>query len=240
MTQAPSKAERTECALVLFAKRPKPGVGKQRIAVSEGRDVALALSQRLFDCAVEDLRAWPGPAVICIADAADQAWAQSQLPAATVTTQSAGNLGVRLNAASDALGAQFGRVLFIGCDAPTIDTDYLIDCAARLDQHDVVLGAAGDGGVVAMGTRRGWPPLDALPWSTPALGRALADACTASGLSVDWTAAHDDLDEAAQLAAAARALRDDPRPARRALYAWLTRYLHEAGDAATTQRAQSQ
>ncbi len=231
MTATRQQDAQHDCALVLVAKRPRPGVGKQRVAATLGQDIAYALSQHLFDCALEDLALWQGPSVICIAGSDDSAWAQARMPEARVITQSSGNLGRRLNAATHALAADYQRQLFIGCDAPTITPEYLQDCATALMQNDVVLGRARDGGVVAMGTRRGWPTLEDLPWSTDALGQALAKRCEASGWRVSWAPEHADIDEADQLASAVHALTADKRAARIALRAWLKEYIALRHDA---------
>lgn len=229
MSEPQPGQHQTDCTLVLFTKRPRAGVGKQRVAAGAGAAFAFGLAERLFDCAAEDLALWPGPAALCIADAADADWAAARCPQALVLPQGRGNLGERLQQATRALGPAGAPLLFIGSDAPTLDTDYLRRAAAALTRHDVALGAASDGGVVAMGCRKGWPALAALPWSTDRLGAELAAACGAAGLGVHWLPAHTDIDTLDALAAVAAELEGDPRPARRALLAWLRQQEHEGG-----------
>jgi hypothetical protein len=84
-----------------------------------------------------------------------------------------------------------------------------------------------------MGCRRGWPGLAGLPWSTQRLGAALADACEAAGLGVGWLPAHTDVDSLQSLAVVATQLRDDPRPARRALLEWIEREQDSIGSRRT-------
>ena len=223
MSEPQSAMQRTDCTLVLFTKRPRPGVGKQRVAAESSPEFALTLAEHLFDCAAEDLSEWPGPTAVCIANIEDASWAEARCPGARVLSQGAGNLGERLQRASEALAPAGGPLLFIGSDAPTLDAAYLADMAAALAEHDVALGAAADGGVVAMGCRRGWPALGALPWSTDRLGAALAAACAAEGLGVTWLPVHEDIDTMESLAAVTAELGGDPRPARRALTEWFER-----------------
>src|SRR5690606_21879150 len=88
---------------------------------------------------------------------------------------------------------------------------------------DVVLGPAADGGVVLMGTRRAWPALEPLPWSTDRLGAALGEACRRAGSSVASLEPRTDIDTFADLTGLGRTLARDRRPARRALREWLER-----------------
>jgi glycosyltransferase A (GT-A) superfamily protein (DUF2064 family) len=84
-----------------------------------------------------------------------------------------------------------------------------------------VLGPALDGGVVLMGTRRRWPELIDLPWSTEQLYDRLRALCTASKWNVATLEPRADIDNLTGLMAMQQCLRHDPRPARRALRSWL-------------------
>lgn len=211
--------ERLDAALVLFCRRPRLAQGKQRLARSLGEAAALAVGEALLDCALEDAAAWLGGLVIAPDDPADAAWAGRLLErAATVSPQPGGNLGQRLNAvdrAARALGHE--RLLFIGSDAPSLTVPDLTAAARELERSDVVLIPAEDGGVVLMGGRRPWPELAALPWSEASLGDALERCCIGSGLTARRLPGSYDVDEAADLGKALRALSADMRPARRRL-----------------------
>lgn len=209
--------------LVLFCRRPAPGVGKQRLAEALGTGPAAELAGLLLNAALEDAEAWPGPVVLSPADPADAAWAGGLLTrACDVVVQPAGNLGERLNAVDQALrGSGRTRLCFIGSDAPALDPAYYSAARAALDAADVVLGPAVDGGVTLMAASRPWPGLAGLPWSTAALGRALSECCAAHGLSVATLGPRHDVDVTADLATARHELREDPRPRRRALSDWL-------------------
>ncbi len=59
------------------------------------------------------------------------------------------------------------KVVLIGSDCPAIDPPYLDAAYRALDDHDVVLGPALDGGYVLIGARRLDPHLfDRVPWGT--------------------------------------------------------------------------
>ncbi|MEL6870058.1 MAG: DUF2064 domain-containing protein [Pseudomonadota bacterium] len=223
---------RLSATLALVCKRPAVGMGKQRIAASLGADTALEIATHLLNCAVEDLHAWHGPVAILVAGVADTTWAQSLCPRATVAAQSNGNLGRRLMHGAEALDTH--PIIFIGADCPALDQRYLTRCELALQTHDVVLGQASDGGVVAMASRAAWPDIEDLPWSTAALGRALFERCLTERLSVARLPALTDIDHAEQLPALAHTLRHDSRPARAALRQYLDTLTAGAGSPAAS------
>lgn len=187
------------------------------------------LCRLMLNCALEDLRAWRGPVVLAPEDGADLGWARS-LPATgpdgrapvKVLAQGAGNLGKRLERLDRALDAmQLKHRIFIGSDAPALKPRQYRRVVASLATHDAVLAAARDGGVTMMATRRGWPPLAALPWGSQGLAHALSAACRKAGRAVLRIPGGFDVDRPSDLAPLARALGGDARPARRELHRWL-------------------
>jgi rSAM/selenodomain-associated transferase 2 len=139
-----------------------------------------------------------------------------------VIPQSGGGLGERINAVdSAARKAGHTRLLFVGSDAPTLTPEDYERASAELDDRDVVLGIAADGGVTMMGSSGPWPDLSALPWSTEGLADALDRACRQQGLMVSNFDARYDVDRTMDLERLLRDLADDDRPARRALVSWL-------------------
>ena len=205
--------------LVLVCKRPALHHGKQRIAATLGADTALAIAERLLDCALEDLRAWPGPVVIAPDTPAAAGWASTLLTRPIdILPQGEGNLGERLNTLDSQLrrrGVQ--QTLFIGSDAPILDEALYHDAIAALAHADIVLSPADDGGVTLMANGRPWPTLTALPWSTEQLGDALADACRREGQSICLLKTSYDIDNEADLAKLHQDILDDARPARQRL-----------------------
>ena len=123
--------------------------------------------------------------------------------------------------ASGTREAGASRRVYIGSDAPLLEESYYTRARRALDEADVVLGPAEDGGVTLMGARVPWPPLADLPWSQATLRGSLERRCRANGLTVLHLDTRFDIDAAEQLPRLHRALGDDRRPARRALRAWL-------------------
>jgi uncharacterized protein len=222
--------------LVVFCREPRPGVGKQRLAADIGVRDASRVAAALWDCVREDLTGWPGQIVLAVTDHAEESWAARQAQelhgarhranngsAPQVLLQPAGNLGERLMAIDAMLrGRGQEQLIFIGSDAPELGCEQLDDIATLLQQADVVLAPALDGGVVAMAGRKPWPALADLPWSSELLGEALAGRCRAAGQAVSLSRGSFDIDDWSSLTYAGEVLRKDRRPARRSLVALVT------------------
>ena len=208
-----------QTTLVIFCKRPLHGQGKQRIAATLGKDAAYQVACALLNCALEDSRSWPGPVVLSPGSESDCEWVEDLLLMQyQVVPQCEGNLGLKLNHVDQILRQQgASRLLFIGTDAPEHSAQCYAEFDQLLQQHDIVLAPAGDGGVTAMGGSHPWPALESLPWSTPALGEQLGQACEASGFQVAFSSAGYDVDTEADLHRLLNSLAHDLRPARQQL-----------------------
>ncbi len=217
-------------SLVVFCKRPAMGQGKQRLAETIGAERAFRIAQCLLNCALEDAVAWQaesaGQVVLSPASQTDGAWARSLLPSpVTIVAQQPGNLGQRLQQVDNQLRAA-GRhkLIFMGTDAPLLQTADLLAAGQLLHSHDVVLQPADDGGVTLMSASRHWPPLQQLPWSADNLQQSLCAACLAQGASVWLQPGSQDVDDWPGLHRLLPALADDQRPARRALLSCVREY----------------
>ncbi len=73
---------------------------------------------------------------------------------AALSVQRGTHLGERMYLALSAGLGRFEKVILVGSDCPGLDTGYLRSALAALDQADVVLGPALDGGYVLIGGRR--------------------------------------------------------------------------------------
>jgi rSAM/selenodomain-associated transferase 2/rSAM/selenodomain-associated transferase 1 len=212
--------------LVIFCRRPMPGIGKQRIAASLGKQKALEISELLLHAAIEDARDWPGPVVIAPASAADSDWAMALLPDAVVIPQQGDTLGSRIQYVDKQILAQGGEhILIIGSDAPAL-TPYMLTMAAEsLQTHDAVLIPARDGGVTLMGSAKNWPDLTELPWESPQLAEALRAACTRHDLSISTLPESYDIDTRDDLLFARDDLAADPRTTRQKIANWINHSL---------------
>ena len=213
--------------LVLFCKRPALFQGKQRLATTIGAEQALEFAQSFLACALEDLTAWPGPVILSPSTPEDASWAATILSRDhDIIAQTGGSLGDRLQQVDQA-ARQLGheKVIFIGSDHPALSAQHYREAREALQNNDVVLSPARDGGVTIMGAGCVWPDLTGLPWSTEQLGRALSNHCRDHGLEVSYISSSYDIDVAADLAPLCHDLKMDYRPARQALYHQLCDFL---------------
>jgi len=208
-----------------------PARSKRRLAREIG-ELASAAADHLWDCALEDLRAWPGPACFAPASTADLAWLTEKLgEQPEVALQRGANLGERINHVDRALRARGAtKVIYIGTDCPAMGAAYLSQAADTLENSDAVLGPARDGGVVLMGARRPWPMLEDLPWSTDELYGTLSARCAQHAWSISSLEPRADVDTAADLLGTRMDLMHDHRTARRALAGWVTQKSRSLGD----------
>ena len=213
-----------DATLVLVHKKPELGAGKQRLAVRFGLELTLRIAQALFKCAMEDAADWPGLVVLAPASRDDYYWAQHQARRCCshfmVVPQISGNLGQRLNALDLVLRRQqLTRLVYIGSDSPGLKNEDYVAIRTYLNQSNAVLVPAEDGGVVIMANRCAWPDLSMLPWSTNKLGVSLVNKCKAEMKSVSVLQENYDIDESDDFFRLIHTLKDDERPARRALRA---------------------
>ncbi|HEY3849177.1 MAG TPA: TIGR04282 family arsenosugar biosynthesis glycosyltransferase [Acetobacteraceae bacterium] len=156
--------------VVVFARAPRLGAVKRRLAAEIGARAALrfhtATLTRLLRVLSADRRFRTVLAVT-----PDRA-ALRMPHRVTRVAQGTGDLGERMGRAFQ----QFPncRVAIIGCDIPDADAGDVAAAFCSLGHADAVFGPAADGGywLVAMGPRRPARPFAAVRWSTQ---HALAD-----------------------------------------------------------------
>lgn len=225
------KLPNTDAALVVLCKRPRVGEGKQRLAESIGAEAAYKIANALFDCALEDAVAWTGPIVLSPARQEDVEWAREKAEAvgiefAQVIPQQQGNLGERINQIDRMLRnlGQF-QTVFIGTDAPMLTSDHYVEVIEALDEHDIVLANADDGGLIIMANTHPWPDLENLPWSMESLGEAVVELCEEEDLDIDHTKTGYDIDFKEDLIRFYQEYKSDERRARKALIAEIERVM---------------
>lgn len=218
-----SQTTANSSTLVVFCRRPAAGVGKQRIAAELGSDTAETLANYLLATVLEDAAAWSGPVILAPAREEDLVWASGLLARPhRVVAQREGNLGERLNSVDKEIRCDTdAALLYVGSDAPVLDQPYFSQARKLLQDADVVLGPAEDGGVTLMGSNVAWPELSQLPWSTENLGAELERLCLEHGLSVIHLPLMYDVDLACDLPRLQTDLEADSRPARQKLHQWL-------------------
>lgn len=219
-------------SLVIFCKRPKLNQGKQRLVEDSSAESALTVAKALLDCAIEDANNWQGDVVLACSSSEDMVWAKSLPLKAHIISQlplgESGNLGERLNYIDKelrTLGHQ--QLVFIGTDAPILAQQHYQEIIHALQNNDIALSHADDGGVVIMANKKPWPTLIDLPWSTEKLSLSLSTLCKKNQLSVAYTLPGYDIDYMADIKKLLIDLKSDKRPARQALLETLKKTLND-------------
>ncbi|MCC6160066.1 MAG: TIGR04282 family arsenosugar biosynthesis glycosyltransferase [Deltaproteobacteria bacterium] len=143
--------------LCLFAKSPRLGTVKTRLAAAIGDDAALAVYRRLGAQVTAQLRLVQGAAVrIHFTPPEDESLMRAWLGEdPEFHPQRGDDLGARMaNALADAFRDGARRVALVGCDAPGLRAHHVETFLNELDRHDMVFIPADDGGYVAVGFAR--------------------------------------------------------------------------------------
>ena len=180
-------------AVAVLAKAPVAGLAKTRLAPALGLAGA-ARAQRRF--ALQTLHcaraAALGPITLwCAPDTQHRFFRAVRPQVDTCVAQPAGDLGERMGQAFQTHFAQQPGLplLLVGTDCPALAPGHLQQAARALQDHDVVLIPAEDGGYVLIGMRR-WVPqaLQGITWSTDQVllqTRQRLQACGASWAELD-------------------------------------------------------
>ncbi len=174
--------------LGVFAKYWEPGAVKTRLARDIGGNAAARLyhefvSQTLVrfgpladQCSVW---IWPPGRELNFSELAGADW--------TIRQQISGNLGQRMgHFFRNALG-QADRAILIGTDSPSLPSHFVQRAWSILDDAEVVLGPATDGGYYLVGMNTDATDMfEEIPWSTPSVWPSTIRRLEAAGRS--WQA----------------------------------------------------
>jgi uncharacterized protein len=193
--------------LAVFVKEPRPGTVKSRLAAAVGPEAAAGVYRVLAEEVVrrtaprrdeyERVVVFDPPA----AGAAIGEWLG--VTAGALLPQVPGDIGVRMDRAFDALfqrGAR--RVALIGTDVPALRFEDVRDALETLDDHDVAVGPATDGGYYLIALKRPAPELfRGIGWSGPDVLARTLDRAAGRALSVRVLRTIGDVDTIEDLAA---------------------------------------
>jgi rSAM/selenodomain-associated transferase 1 len=215
--------------LAIVAKYPRPGAVKTRLAAAIGRHAAA----HLYTAFLHDLAARFGLAAA--RDGYGLVWAQAPGPGdlrtvvgddAHLLTQRGEDFADRLAAVGwDLAGTGFQRIVIASSDSPHLPAARVRDAFAALDDADVALGPAADGGYYLIGFHARPTPPDLFHRITMSTEQVLADTVRRAQrlrLRVHLLPTTFDVDEVADLHTLASALAapsPDTAPAPRTLAA---------------------
>ncbi len=179
-------------ALVIFAKAPVPGQVKTRLCPPLTPDEAATLHGSFVLDTLERTKAAVGKLKL-------------QMDRYLACTPSSGHVffkimeerqGVKLiDQVGDDLGARmhyvvetmfsrgYRRTIIIGTDVPTVPLEYLRQALTLLENHDLTIGPALDGGYYLIGMNKPMPELFVdIPWSTDQVLRLTQEKAVVLGL----------------------------------------------------------
>ena len=153
---APNSAKKA--ALVLFAKAPRPGHVKTRLARKIGPEAAALLHVAFVGDMLPLLRELPFTPYLFLAGPsqdANQFTRQLTLPRRVrVEMQHGRDLGERLSRAFRTLLKHHPAVVILGSDSPTLPAAYVRQALRELKICDAVLGPCPDGGYYLIGLKK--------------------------------------------------------------------------------------
>lgn len=154
----------------VFARAPRLGVVKRRLARDIGARAALRFHRRTMLALLRELAADRRFRAV-LAVTPDRSWFPLPVRVSRVG-QGSGDLGARMLRATTRVPR--GRVIIIGCDIPEARAADVGNAFRALGRADAVFGPAEDGGywLVGLSPRRPAHPFAAVRWST---AHALAD-----------------------------------------------------------------
>ncbi len=187
----------------MFAKTPRTGVVKTRLAPALAPGAAARLVGAFIGDLAERIGALQGPlgatAIVCYTppDAANEIGALTG--GLRCLAQRGCDLGERLaSAVRDLRDGGFEQIVFIGSDAPTLPDTTIERAFAALENADVAIAAADDGGYVLLALGGLHVVLfEDIPWSTSAVYAVTLERARRAGLEIVELSGWWDVDDGA-------------------------------------------
>ena len=188
--------------VLVFAKAPRPGTVKTRLASGVGDEAATDIYRRMGRMVIDQVAEARAEVAVCYAPSNAEEEVRAWLGDAPgrYWPQPDGDLGHRMRRMFDLAFALADRVVAVGADAPAVDADTVHRALDALDSADVVLGPATDGGYYLVALRAPNPALFAdVPWSTDTVLRETAARARESDSRVTYLEVESDIDTADDL-----------------------------------------
>ena len=197
--------------LIVFARYPTPGFAKTRLIPALGAEGAANLQCRLTEQVLktaDEIQAVRSIDVEVRFTGGSHQEMQDRFGSINTSfvPQCEGDLGSRLHhAAKAAFDAGIKKVVIVGTDCPDIDAKYLIQAFDALNQSDIVLGPAFDGGYTLIGLKAPHPELfSGIEWGTDNVLSTTLEQCKAMKQKVHLLGPYSDVDHPEDLIACRR------------------------------------
>lgn len=190
--------------LIVFTRYPQPGKAKTRLIPALGAAGAATLQRQMTEYTLKQaqrlVNLHPLSVEVWFAGTdpeTDRQQMQDWLGSDWVyRSQAAGDLGERMaNAFQTAFDNGSKQVVTIGTDCPELDAAKLLQAFQLLQDNDLVLGPATDGGYYLIGLRRFVPELfTGIAWSTEKVLQQTIEIAQRLALSIGYLDALTDID----------------------------------------------
>ncbi|WLP93773.1 TIGR04282 family arsenosugar biosynthesis glycosyltransferase [Psychrobacter sp. M13] len=148
--------QKPQTCIIIFAKFPAQGMAKTRLQPALGIDGAACMARQLLLHSVEQALATGYTVEMCVSPApTDLCWKELDLPKSLLwSAQAQGDLGLRMLTASQNALTNFDKVLLTGSDCPDLTAQRMQSAAQQLEQYDISMIPAFDGGYVLLGLQQ--------------------------------------------------------------------------------------
>lgn len=189
-----------EGKLIILLKNPEVGHVKTRLSRQIGEEAALAVYYRLISMTREAVGSVPQDKAVFYSRYVDREdnWDNE---AYSKYLQQGDDVGERMyHAIATVLGEGYQKAVLIGTDIYGLTPEVLENAFRLLDDHDVVIGPAQDGGYYLIGMKKAEPSLfDLKYWSTADVFSETIRRVEQAGLTYARTRLLKDIDEAGDL-----------------------------------------
>ena len=192
--------------LIVFTRYPEPGKTKTRLIPAIGAETAACLQRSMTEHTVVQAQSLASQREVELEirfTGGNKRLLQSWLGSdCCYRSQAKGDLGERMaEAFRQAFQEGMQRVVIIGIDCPDVDGLLLKKAFETLEEQDLVLGPAIDGGYYLIGLRRFVPHLfQGVPWSTEQVLQQTVEIAAAQNWTVGYLPTLEDVDRAEDLA----------------------------------------
>jgi rSAM/selenodomain-associated transferase 1 len=193
--------------LVIFTRYPELGKAKTRLIPAVGAAIATQIHRRLTEYTLQECRNLSleqagqvsRQITVCFAGGNEQLMADWLGPDLDYLPQGSGDLGEKIVGAirqlwQPELGHK-NHLLILGIDCPELNTVAMQRAFHVLEEQDIVLGEAADGGYYLIGLKQIIPQLfQGIPWSTATVFQATVMIAEKLGLKVGYLPVLRDID----------------------------------------------
>lgn len=190
--------------VIVFSKAPIPGHAKTRLIPAMGAEQAALLHAALAERAIVTAqKSGAADVELCCTPNSDESFFQycAEDFDVTLSEQGEGDLGERMLRALTQTLEDVEKAIIIGADCPALTPKHIEAAARALDDADVVLMPAEDGGYVLIGvTHTHANMFDGIHWGTSTVLAEQRQNLSACGLTLVETDTLWDVDRAEDLA----------------------------------------